>query len=121
MPQFQPDQALFGDLPGYGAWDIGHAREHIQFVQVLAQQTPPVLIPDYNLLSFLIAPGQARRSIVESHAQVHLLLRAVLGINNADPAVVVNPVNLDEEGPFYSWLGVHRDEHALIRQALGLI
>lgn len=36
MPQFSPDQCSFGDVAGYGAWDISHGREHIQFIQVLA-------------------------------------------------------------------------------------
>jgi hypothetical protein len=86
-----------------------------------AQKTPPILIPDYNLLEFLMMPGQARKSQIESHVEAHRRLREALGITGGDPAVVNNPVNLDDEGSFYNWLGLHRDEHALIRQALGLI
>jgi len=115
MPQFQPDQATFGDIAGYGAFDIGHAREHIQFVTTLQQQSPAVLIPDFDFLSFLTA-GNARKSIVQSHAQAHQLLRSALGISGSD----LSAVNLDDQGSFYDWLGSHATEHATIRQQLGI-
>lgn len=116
MPQFSPDQVAFGDAPGYGAWDVSHAREHMQFVQVLAQKTPPVLIPDFDMLQFLTA-GRARNSVLQSHAQSHNLLRAALGITGADLSVS----NLDDQGGFYDWQGVHSTEHSLIRQVLGIV
>jgi hypothetical protein len=115
MPQFQPDQVTFNDLAGYGAWDVSHMREHIQFVQVLSQQTPPIVIPDFDFLSFLTA-GQSRTSIVQSHAQSHLLLRATLGITGID----LGAVNLDDENDFYNWTGYHASEHSVIRQLLGI-
>lgn len=116
MPQFQPDQCTFGDLAGYGGWDIGHGREHIQFVQALAALTPPILVPNFDLLSLLTA-GQARQSMIQSHAASHALLRAALGITGTD----LSAVNLDDQGSFYDWTGYHATEHAQIRQALGMI
>lgn len=115
MPQFSPDQVAFDDAPGYGAWDIGHAREHIQFVQTLAGQSPPVLIPDQNMLSFFTA-GAARGSIVQSHSDVHNLLRAQLGITGVDLTVI----DFKDESSFYDWLQYHSYEHAQIRQVLAL-
>lgn len=115
MPQFQPDQVNFGDLPGYGAWDIGHGREHIQFVQALAAHNPPILIPDRDLLSFLTA-GHARKSQVEAHGSIHLLLRQATGVQGFD----LSAVNLDEQADLDNWLGTHAQEHAQIRQALGM-
>ena len=115
MPQFQPDQVAFQDSPGYGGWDIGHAREHIQFVQVLAGQNPTIPINDYNMLSFLTA-GSARQSILQTHSDVHNQLRAALGITGVDLSVA----NFDDQGSFYDWLGYHATEHAQIRQILGL-
>ena len=115
MPQFQPDIATFGDIAGYGAFDIGHAREHMQFVVTLQQQTPTVLIPDFDFMQFLTA-GQARKSIVQSHVQSHQLLRAALGITGSD----LSTVNLDDQGSFNDWLGYHATEHAVIRQTLGI-
>jgi hypothetical protein len=116
MPQFSPDQVTFGDLPGYGAWDIGHMREHLQFVQVLSMKTPAVLIPDFDFLSFLTS-GSARRSILETHAQAHHLILDVLGITGTN----LEDVNMDDQGDFYSWLGYHATEHGQIRQGLGII
>ena len=71
MPQFTPDQVVFGDGVGMGYWDSSHYREHQQFVQVLAQQTPAVLISDYDFLQMLTAGGNWQSSIVESHNQIH--------------------------------------------------
>jgi hypothetical protein len=115
MPNFSPDQCSFGDLTGYGAWDIGHMREHLQFVQVLAQRVPPIVLPDFDFLSFLTA-GKARHSILETHGQAHTLLTDALGITGTELSVV----NLDDQGDFYSWLGYHSTEHAQIRQKLGI-
>ena len=64
MPQFAPDQVTFQDGPGMGAWDDSHYREHLQFVQVLAGKTPPVLLPDYDFIQMLTA-GSSRNSIWE--------------------------------------------------------
>jgi hypothetical protein len=116
MPNFQPDQVAFQDMPGYGAWDIGHYREHHQFIQVFAAQSPAVLIPDFDFLQFLTA-GQARASILQTHAQAHVALRAALGITGNDLSVV----NLDAQDDFYNWLGIHATEHAQMRQVLGVL
>lgn len=115
MPQFAPDLVNFGDLAGYGAWDIGHMREHLQFVQVLAGQSPPINIPDFDFLSFLTA-GQAQRSMVDSHQQSHALLRQATGI----VGISLSQVDLTQENDFNNWIGYHQSEHAAIRQALGI-
>lgn len=115
MPQFQPDQVAFHDMAGYGAWDIGHGREHLQFVQVLAQRTPAVQIPAFDMLAFLVA-GNARKSILETHAEVHDLLRGATGVQGID----LSEVDFDQQDAFYDWLGYHATEHAQIRQALGI-
>jgi hypothetical protein len=115
MPQFAPDLANFNDLAGYGAYDIGHAREHLQFVQVLAQQTPAILIPNFDFLQFLTA-GQARRGVLDTHQNAHALLRQVTGVQGVD----LSQVDLDKQDEFYDWLGTHQTEHAQIRQALGI-
>lgn len=115
MTDFSPDQVTFGDLAGYGSWDCGHAREHLAFVQALAAQTPPVLIPDYNLLSFL-ASGEGRQSMTQSHYDAHKMLRQQAGITGTD----LSAVDFDNESGFYSWLSYHAEEHNQIRQALGL-
>ncbi|HEX8838362.1 MAG TPA: hypothetical protein VF748_15570 [Candidatus Acidoferrum sp.] len=113
MPQFAPDQCSFGDIAGYGAWDISHGREHIQFIQVLAANG--VNLPDPDLLMLLTA-GQARQSQVLSHYTQHKLLRQATGVQGVD----LSQVNLDDPNDFYNWLGYHATEHAQLRSLLGL-
>ena len=115
MPQFSPDIVTFGDRVGMGYWDNSHYREHQQFAQVLAQQVPAVLIPDYDFLNMLTG-GDAQRSIVESHNQVHTLLRQITGVGGTD----YSQYNLSQQGDFYNFTGYHATEHAAIRQALGI-
>jgi hypothetical protein len=116
MPQFSPDQVNFGDVVGYGAFDVGHHREHLQFVQTLAALSSPILIPDYDFLQFLTA-GQVRNSIMQTHYQAHLQLRGTLGLTSVD----LSAFNLDSQDDFYNFIGYHSSEHSLIRQALGII
>jgi len=115
MPNFSPDQVDFGDLPGYGAFDIGHHREHLQFVQTLAMLPSPILIPDFDFMQFLTA-GQVRRSQIVTHYQAHLLLRQALNVQGVD----LTQFNLDGSDDFYSFTGYHASEHSLIRQTLGI-
>lgn len=115
MPQFQPDTVTFGDTAGLGFWDDNHAREHQQFVAALAGQSPVVLIPNFDFLQFLTA-GQARGSIVQSHAQAHALLRSVTNVAGLD----YSGFDLNNEDDFYSFLSFHSTEHQAIRQVLGI-
>ena len=116
MPQFQPDIATFGDLAGYGMFDVGHYREHIQFVQVLAAMTPPVILANYDLASLLTA-GSARKAQIEAHSDAHQELRQLAGITGID----LTEVDFDKQDDFYVWLGAHATEHSQIRQFLGII
>jgi hypothetical protein len=116
MPQFQPDQVTFNDGPGLGVWDDSHHREHQQFVEVLAQQVPPVLIANYDFLQMLTA-GAARRSIVETHNDAHALLRSITGVAGTD----YSQYDLSKPDDFYSFLSYHSTEHQAIRQVLGIV
>ena len=116
MPQFSPDQCTFQDAAGYGAWDIAHAREHLQFVQVLSQQTPAIVIPDYDFLAFLTS-GPSLKSIVQSHSDAHNLLRTILNVSGID----LSEVDLTNSDDFYNWTQYHSTEHAAMRQVLGII
>jgi hypothetical protein len=115
MPQFSPDQVTFGDMPGYGVWDDSHFREHLQFVQALAQQSPPTILPDFDLLRMLTA-GPARQSAIQSHQSAHDLLNQALGLTAVDLA----EFNFDDENDFYNFLGYNSQNHAAIRTALGI-
>lgn len=114
MPQFSPDQCTFGDVAGYGFWDAQHAREHLQMVNILAAQGRMLPAPD--LLQLLTA-GQGRASIMQSHFSIHQQLRQITGVDGID----LSQGNLSDQGDFYSWLGYHAQEHAQLRQALGIV
>jgi hypothetical protein len=116
MPQFSPDQVTFEDGVGYGVWDDSHHREHLQFAQVLAAKSPPVLIPDYDFLQMLTA-GNERKSIWTTHAQAHALLDQITGVTETD----YTQYDFTKEYDFYSFLGYHSTGHAQIRQYLGIV
>lgn len=115
MPQFSPDQVTFKDVPGYGLWDTGHFREHLQFVQVLATAVPPILLSNYDFSSMLNG-ADARKSIIETHQTAHDLLGSFLGITAVDFA----GFDLDKSEDFSSFLSYHSTTHSQIRQALGI-
>lgn len=115
MINFQPDQVSFNDAAGYSAWDNSHHREHLQFAALFAAQNPAIVLPTYDLLAFL-GSGPARPSLVQSHAQMHVLIRQQAGFTGVD----LSSVDLDDEGSFYDWTGRHATDHAQIRQFLGI-
>lgn len=117
MPQFAPSQVTFNDNPkGYGAWDMGHGREHIQFVQVLAARTPAILLPDPDFLAIL-SGGYTRDQSMQTHQTVHELLREITGVGGVD----YTDFKLDQENDFYSFVSYHEQEHQQIRAALGIV
>ena len=115
MPQFAPDIVTFQDVAGLGMWDDGHHREHQQFVQILSEQTPPILLANYDFLRMLTA-GDARRSIWETHMEAHNLLRQITGVGGVD----YSQFNLDDDLDFNNFLGYHSTEHQALRVALGI-
>lgn len=116
MPQFAPDQVTFGDVPGLGMWDVGHYREHLQFVQILGDQTPAILLSDYDFSQMLTA-GALRSSIWETHSEAHNLLRQITSVSGVD----YSQFNLDSAEDFYNFTGYHSLEHQQLRQALGIL
>lgn len=115
MPQFSPDIATFGDVTGYGAFDIGHAREHEQFVTTLAAQTPPIIIANYDLLNFLTSGG-SQKAQLEAHQEAHTLLSQATGIT----AVDFTQFDLNNQDDFYNFLGYHQTTHQQLRQFFGI-
>jgi hypothetical protein len=115
MPDFQPAQVLFGDPAGYSIWDIGHWREHLNFVQALAQQSPVILLPAPDL-GAILSGGPTARESMDTHQSIHELLRRYTNVQGTD----YTDYRLDEEGEFYSFLNYHEAEHMQIRAVLGL-
>jgi len=115
MPNFQPDICTYQDLVGYGAWDIGHDREHLQFVQMASQMTPPIVLPAYDFLNILNARDTQRKQL-EVHQSAHDLLSSIAGIT----AVDFSGFDLTKQDDFYNFLGYHQTTHQQLRQFFGI-
>ena len=116
MPQFSPDQCTFNDNPGMAMWDDNHYREHLQFVQVLAGLSTPILFPDYDMLRMLTA-HEGRGATINIHNTAHQLLQQICGFTGTD----YSQYDISQEGDFYSFLQYHADDHAQIRSFLGIV
>ena len=112
---FQPDICTFKDPVGYGAFDVGHDREHLQFVQMAASRTPPIVLPAYDFLSILTA-GRTQQAQLESHQSVHDLLSDIAGIT----AVDFSQFDLTKQDDFYNFLGYHQTTHQQLRAFFGI-
>ena len=116
MPNFQPDTCTFQDIIGMGAWDIGHDREHLQFVQMASAMTPPIVLPAYDLLNVLTS-HQTQRAQLEAHQSAHSLLSQIAGITSLD----FTQFDLTKQDDFYNFLGYHQTSHQQLRQFFGIV
>lgn len=117
MPQFAPDQCEFGDRAGYGIFDIGNWREHIQLVLLFQAQTPSIIIPNPDFGAILSGGPSNLRGGLDQHQTVHSLLRQFTGVAGVD----YTDFDLSQETDFYSFISYHAQEHAQIRQILGIM
>lgn len=115
MANFSPDHVTFGDLPGYGTWDTGHYREHLQFVQLLAGQATPFLLADYDFSAMLTDRNRLRDALI-LHQASHNVLSQQTGISALD----FSGFDLQNPDDFYSFLGYHSESHRQLRQAFGI-
>lgn len=115
MPIFFHDTVLPKDPIGFSIWLQEHYLEHVQFVTLFQQQTPPIFIPDYNFALWDDDP-KVVSSWLEAHEASHVALRTNTGVSGIDLA----DVDLTKEDEWYTWMDDHADEHSLIRSALGI-
>ena len=114
--EFQANEVLYGDVPGFGEWQVGHARQHLRYLSVLAARSPPVILPDIPL--FRIGDNQIEIStwFRTHYFDVHVALRNQTGITGVDFSVV----DLANPQYFYDFIENHNAEHALLDTALGV-
>jgi hypothetical protein len=113
--EFKINEFEFGDAAGGGFWLVEHYRNHLQYNDVLAKRTPPVLLPVFPIMS--VEGGKiGRRSWLDSHQSWHELLRPLAGATGVDLSVV----DMDNENEFTQWMGAHNAEHAFLDQAFGI-
>lgn len=102
------------DPNGFGVWLMEHYREHIQFVLIALNQTPPVYIPDYAIQSWSDKPAE-RAAWMDSHQQIHNALRNMTGVSGIDLSVV----DLENTVSWFLWFDAHAAEHVALETALG--
>lgn len=113
--EFKITEFEFGDVAGNGFWLIEHYRNHLQYNAVLAARTPPVLLPEFPILT--VEGGKiGRKSWLDSHQNWHELLRPLANITGVD----FSDVNLDNESEFTQWMAAHAAEHAFLDQVFGV-
>jgi hypothetical protein len=113
--EFALNQFEFGDTAGNGEWLVGHYRNHLQYNAVLAARTPPVLLPEFPILT--VEAGKiGRKSWLDSHSDWHNLLRPLANYTGVD----LSDVNMDNESEFYQWLDAHSAEHRFLDQVFNI-
>ena len=112
---FFHDTVLPNDAAGFGQWLLEHSYEHTQMHNLSFQQTPPTIVPDYDLLSWSFT-DEVQVSWLQAHQSVHQLLRQATGVQGID----LSEVNLKDAGSWFQWMDDHAEEHRLLRQAFGI-
>jgi hypothetical protein len=113
--EFDPTTFSLGDRAGQGQWSVGHARQHIRYLQRLAGLSSPIIIPDHPLLR--MGDTEVELKIwLQDHASVHQTLRQYTNVSGID----LSQVDTTDPDEFQVWLDSHATEHSLIDQALGL-
>ena len=98
-------------------WEVGHYRQHLAYNAFLAAKTPPIIIPEFPILTFLSQKDEVVRKFgLNMHEQWHEQVRPFANVQSVD----LSEVNLDNQKSFYEWMDSHNQEHSLIDTAFGL-
>lgn len=112
---FQPDICLPKDPAGFGMWLNGHYREHLQLAQKCFVLTPPVIVPNYDVLGWRDEPEFVRQWLT-SHESMHVILRQACNVTGPDLSLV----DFSKDDDFLSWMDDHAREHQDFRVVLGV-
>ena len=115
MREFNIKIAAFGDRAGLGAWEVGHYRQHLHYLDVLAGLSPPVVLPSIPLLSMGTTELE-QRIFLHDNASAHELIRPYANISGID----LSAANLNDADEFSQWMDAHASEHELLDNAFGL-
>lgn len=115
MPLFTPDYVAPRDPAGWGRWLTGHSLEHFQFVSKSAALTPPITIPEYDILRWSDDP-QFVVFWLNVHQQIHLALRQTTGVTGIDLSLL----DFNDDEAFEEWLQDHSIEHGDMRSFFGV-
>lgn len=112
---FQPDLVLPKDPAGFGRWLTGHYYEHLQMIPLCAALSTPVIVPDYDILSWSDDPQKVQQWLV-NHESIHDQIRQATNVSGIDFSLV--DFSNDEE--FLEWMDDHSQEHITFRSILGI-
>lgn len=112
---FQPDVCLPHDPAGFGAWLTGHYYEHLVMAQKAAGLTDPVLVPQFDILSWRAEPEYVTNWLV-NHEAIHDALRTGANLTGIDLSLV----DFTNDDEFSEWLDIHAQEHIELRQIYGI-
>jgi hypothetical protein len=114
MPLFTPDIVQFGDDIGMGLWINSHFYEHQQFTLIGLQQG--IEFVDYDLLGWIPGDETTLKGWQEAHNAMHDSLRYPLNVEFQP----FDAFDLHDEQSWYWFMLYHAQEHAALRQALGV-
>jgi hypothetical protein len=110
---FQLNLVEWGDLAGLGAYEIGHYRQHRNYIDALAAQN--IFIPDVPIMHMVGLDREQFEGWLNIHESLHEILRAHAGITGVN----LSPLNLDDPQAFYNWQEAHAAEHRALDIAFG--
>lgn len=113
---FNPDQCLPRDPAGWGRWLAGHSLEHKQFIQINQAAVPPILLPDFDVLSWNDDPSFVANWLNNHYLGLHIPLRQLANSSGID----LSAVDLSDDESWFVWLEDHAAEHAAYRQFYGI-
>jgi hypothetical protein len=96
-------------------WLTGHYYEHENFRVACLKLTDPIVIPEYDILSWRDDP-EFVQSWLQNHEAIHEAIRTVTNVNGVDLSLV----DLGQDEQWYEWLDDHSQEHILFRQVLNV-
>ncbi|MBO0863555.1 MAG: hypothetical protein J2P16_00585 [Mycobacterium sp.] len=112
--EFSLNFVVFGDEAGLGAYEIGHYRQHLQYLRVLQQQG--IFISDPPILHLVGDDPAELASWLGFHEALHQTLR---GIARTSGGVDLGMLDPSSETQFYLWQEAHAAEHAEFNARFG--
>lgn len=112
---FQPDTCLPKDPAGFGMWLTGHHYEHVVLAQKCQALANPVIVPNYDILSWRDEPELVQQWLV-NHEAIHNQIRVGANVTGIDFSLV----DFSDDEQFLDWMGDHAQEHLTFRQIFGI-
>jgi hypothetical protein len=113
---FQPDACMPKDPAGWGRYLTGHYYEHIVLAQKCAALAKPVIVPNFDVLSWKDEPQFVQQWLV-NHEAMHVQIRAATNVTGIDLSLV----DFSQDQEFLGWQDDHSQEHLTFRQILGIV